>query len=119
MFLVLPPNQVNPIVYIRSEGVLHNLEIKDLLYVEGMQNCMICHTTTGRIIAHITMKALEEQLPKEQFVRTHKSYLVNAAHIQRIQGNEVILGKVRVPISRNYKEEAVSKIIGDQLLNRS
>lgn len=111
--------QLNPIVYIRSEGVLHKLEIKDLLYVEGMQNYMICHTTTGRIIAHITMKALEEQLPKDQFVRTHKSYLVNADHIQRIQGNEVIIGKVRVPISRNYKEEAVGKIIGDQLLNRS
>ncbi|MDX5320246.1 MAG: response regulator [Bacteroidota bacterium] len=106
------------VVYIRSEGVLHKVAIKDLLFVEGMQNYMICQTNQGRLIAHITMKALQDQLPEELFVRTHKSYLVNASCIDRIEGNEAIIGGFRIPLSRNYKEEAVGKIIGDQLLNR-
>lgn len=106
------------VVYIRSEGVLHKVAIQDLLFVEGMQNYMICQTSDRRLIAHITMKALQEQLPEDSFVRTHKSYLANIHRIDRIEGNEAIIGEFRVPLSRNYKEEAVTKIIGDQLLNR-
>lgn len=109
---------VDPIVFIRSEGILHKMEIKDLVYIEAMQNYMICHTEEGRIIAHITMKALEEQLPGDRFVRTHKSYLVNISKILRIEGNEAIVKNARIPISRIFKEAAVGKIIGDQLLNR-
>ncbi|MBI1223230.1 MAG: response regulator [Bacteroidetes bacterium] len=108
----------NDVVYIRAEGVLHRVDLDDLLFIEGMQNYMICHTRDKRLITHITMKALQEQLPDEIFVRTHKSYLANIHAIERIDGNDAIIGEFRIPMSRNYKDEAKSRIVGDQLLNR-
>ena len=105
-------------LFIKSEGTIHKLKIADLLYVEAMQNYMICHMREGRLIAHITLKALEEQLPSELFVRTHKSYLVNIVNIQKLDSHELVIEGRKVPISRNYKVEAYRRILKDQLISR-
>lgn len=105
-------------IFIRTEGTLHKIELSNLLFVKAMQNYMICHTRQGKLITHITMKSLEEQLPEQSFARIHKSFLVNIPNIERIEGNEVELGGFKLPISRNFKEEAYRKILKDQLISR-
>lgn len=105
-------------VFLRSEGKLHKLLLQDILYIQAMQNYVQCHTVERRFISHITMKAMEEQLPEDQFVRIHKSYLVNKENISRIDGGMVEIEGQKLPISRNYKEQAVKRILKDQLISR-
>ncbi len=89
----------------------------DVLYVEGMSNYIIVHTKQKKYIAYLTFKGIEEKLPQSMFIRTHKSFLVSIHAIQSIDGNEIKLEKITLPISKNYKEEVMYKI-GERLFKR-
>lgn len=105
-------------VFLRSEGKLYKLKIEEILYIQALQNYVQCFTKERRYISHITMKAMEEQLPDSLFVRIHKSYLINTLNLGKIDGNEVEVAGQNLPISRNYKESAYKKILKDQLISR-
>jgi DNA-binding LytR/AlgR family response regulator len=61
---------------------------------------------------------MEQQLPLTQFLKVHKSYIIGTSHIKSLDGNDVIIGDVRIPISRNLKEDVTKRIMGDRLLKR-
>jgi DNA-binding LytR/AlgR family response regulator len=63
------------------------------------------------------MKSLESQLPEEEFVKIHQSYLVNYSKITAIEGNGIKIGDKSLPISRNYRD-MVMKIVHQRLLKR-
>jgi DNA-binding LytR/AlgR family response regulator len=63
------------------------------------------------------MKSLEAQLPADEFIKIHQSYLVNCAKIEAIEGNEVKIEGKSLPISRNYRD-LVMKIVNQRLLRR-
>jgi DNA-binding LytR/AlgR family response regulator len=69
-------------------------------------------TSQRMIVTHHTMKKFEEILPKEKFIRVHKSYIVSIAAIQSIYGNLVETAKVRIPIGANYKDELMKIVTG-------
>jgi DNA-binding LytR/AlgR family response regulator len=56
------------------------------------------------------MKSMEEQLPADLFLRIHKSYIVATSRIQSMEGREVLVGKQRLPVSRQLKKEVLEKI---------
>ncbi len=85
-----------------------------LVYAEALSNYTILHTRQKKHIVYITFKGLEEQLPKHLFIRVHKSFIVSINAIRAIDGNDIILEKESVPLSKTYKEEVMSKI--DRLL---
>ena len=78
--------------------------------LEGMSNYIIIHTKQKKHISYLTFKGMQEQLPQDQFIRTHKSFLVAVNAIQSIDGNEVTLETGKIPISKNYKEGVMSRI---------
>ncbi len=104
--------------FLMCEGRLVKLQMDEVLYIQGLQNYIQCFTRDKRYISHITMKSLEEKLPEDQFVRIHKSFLINKDNIEKIEGNEVELGGKKLPISRNFKVNAYKKILKDQLISR-
>ena len=83
-----------------------------------MQNYAVIHTKERKLITYITMTSLESQLPKEQFLKVHKSYIVGVQHIKAIEGNEILIGTSRIPISRNLKDDVVNQIMGNKLFKR-
>lgn len=86
--------------------------------MEAMQNYSIIHTQNRKLITYITMTSLENQLPAKQFLKVHKSYIVSIAHIKAIEGNEILAGEARIPISRNLKDEVINQIMGNKLFKR-
>ncbi len=65
-----------------------------------------------------TTNSVMEQLPAHQFLRVHKSFIVNTARVSGIEGNQVLLGKTSIPISQNYHDAAVKEIVKDRLMKR-
>jgi DNA-binding LytR/AlgR family response regulator len=63
------------------------------------------------------MRSLEEQLPAGGFLRIHKSYIVAISKIRSLNGNEVTVGQVKIPVSKNYKDELM-KIIDGKLIRK-
>jgi DNA-binding LytR/AlgR family response regulator len=104
-------------IFIKGDKRIEKIELTDMLYAESLGNYVSVHTDSKKIIAYLTMKSLESQLPLNQFIKIHQSYLVNCSKIEAIEGNEIRIGGKSLPISRNYRE-MVMKIIGQRLLKR-
>jgi DNA-binding LytR/AlgR family response regulator len=81
-----------------------------VVYIEAMANYVIIHTRQKKYITYLTFSGIEEQLPEHLFVRIHKSYIIAISAIQTIDGNDVITSSMRLPISKNYRNEVMSKI---------
>jgi DNA-binding LytR/AlgR family response regulator len=104
--------------FIKCESKFEKVLYTEVLYVEGLQNYVVIHTQTRRLITYITMTGIENQLPKDQFIKVHKSFIISVRHVRAIEGNELYIGDIRIPISRNLKEEVVNQILGNKLFKR-
>jgi DNA-binding LytR/AlgR family response regulator len=104
-------------IFIKSDKRIEKIELNDILYAESVGNYVSVYTENKRILAYLTMKSLESQLPPDDFIKIHQSYLVNCAKIEAIEGNEIKIGCKSLPMSRNYRE-MVMKIVHQRLLKR-
>ena len=67
-----------------------------------------------RIIALQSLKAIEDSLPPREFTRVHRSYIINNAFVDYIEGASVMVKDKRIPIGRSYKDEVKRALIDDQ-----
>lgn len=104
--------------FVKCDSKYEKVFFNEVIYLEALQNYTVIHTADKKLITYITFTGLTEQLPKGQFLRIHKSYSVSLSKITAIDGNEVVLGKARIPISRNLKEEVMDVILKNNLLKR-
>lgn len=104
--------------FVRCDSKFEKVLFRDVSYIEGLQNYAMIHIPGRKLITYITLTSLESQLPKEQFLKVHKSYLVSIPHIKAIEGNEIIVENARIPISRNLRDEVIHQIMGNRLFKR-
>jgi DNA-binding LytR/AlgR family response regulator len=104
-------------IFIKSEKRIEKVELNDILYAEVLGNYLTIFTDRKKIIAYLTMKSLENQLPPADFIKIHQSFLVNRTKIESIEGNELMVGTKSLPISRNYRD-SVMNLINQRLLKR-
>jgi len=89
--------------YIKANGKTIRLLLSEILYVEGLKDYVIFHTPTAKHISLQSMKELESKLSKKEFVRIHKSYIVEANKIEEVSGGHVKIKDKQIPIGRQYK----------------
>lgn len=88
------------------KGHLININCDELIYAESLHNYVKLYTSKGHHITYLTMKELEFKLGMENFVRVHKSMLINIKMIQILDTNHVIMNDQKViPIGRTYKSK--------------
>ncbi len=107
----------HPYIFIKSEKRIEKVELSDILYAEVLGNYMTIHTDRKKIIAYLTMKSLQSQLPPTDFIKIHQSFLVNRSKIESVEGNDLKVGTKSLPISRNYRD-SVMALINQRLLKR-
>jgi DNA-binding LytR/AlgR family response regulator len=98
-------------LFVKAEGRLEKIIFDEVLYLEGMENYVIIHTATKKIITHSTLKALMDKLSRQQFMQTHKSFIVALDKVNTIEGNTLHLGTHRVPIGRQLREPVMERLI--------
>jgi len=96
--------------FIKCNGKIEKIMMADVIYIEAMANYVIIHTRQKKFITYLTFSGIEEQLPSHLFVRIHKSFLVAISAIQTIDGDEVITSLIRLPVSKNYRNDVMSRI---------
>jgi len=99
-------------MFLKVDNVLKRVILNDIIYIEGMENYVALHTKEGRMITLMTMKSMEETLPSENFLRVHKTYIISKNHVKGIEGNEIDMGKVKIPMSRNRRNEIIDELVG-------
>ncbi len=96
-----------------QKGKLIKVNFNEILCIEGEGNYVkIWLNKEEKIMALLTFKALEEILPKKQFIRVHKSYIIPVQLITGIEGSSVKLGDLTVPIGGTYKENVTQIFLG-------
>ena len=93
-------------LFVKSDYRIVRIRFNEIKYIEGMREYVRIHITEGKpVMTLLSMKALEEKLPPHQFMRVHRSYIVNLNRINIIERNRIVFDKnVYIPISEQYKE---------------
>jgi DNA-binding LytR/AlgR family response regulator len=97
-------------ITIKSDGVLHKINLKDIVLIEGSKEYLKIICTNKKYIILDSMKNMEELLSDEHFIRIHKSYIVAKNRITSLEGFFVYLGKLKLPISRTKKKDIMELI---------
>jgi len=105
-------------LFIKADGKLVKVLFADILFVEALQNYVTLHTKEKKLITYLTFHAIEEFLPAELFIKTHKSYLIAISKIESIDGACIQIGAHTIPISRNLKDGVMLRLMNDRFLKR-
>jgi DNA-binding LytR/AlgR family response regulator len=97
-------------IYVKSEGKLFKVDFSNLCYAEAKGNNVKVVTDDGVIVITTTFSNFETQIPKSQFIRIHRSFIVNRSKIRLIEGNRVFIGDSEIPIGMNYREDFLKAI---------
>ncbi len=104
--------------FIKCGSKYEKIHFADILFVEGMQNYVTIHTRKGKYMTLLYLKNLEENLDGHSLIRVHKSYIVSVDKIEGIEGNEIFIQSHHIPISRNYREQVMEKVIANKLWDK-
>lgn len=104
--------------FVKCNTKFEKVFFSDVQYIEGLQNYIIIHTRNQKLITYLTLSGVEQQLPPQQFLKVHKSFIVGLAHVKSLEANEILIGDARIPISRNLKDDVTNRIIGNRLFKR-
>jgi len=113
-----PPVDQATYFFVRCDSKFEKVFFADVSYVEALQNYAIIHVAGRKLITYITLTSLENQLPKDRFLKVHKLHLISIPDIQATEANEIIIEKARIPISRNLRDDVIQQILGNRLFKR-
>ena len=93
-------------IFIKSEYKVMRINLDEINYVESMREYVRFHLNDGRpVMSLLTIKAVENYLPKDRFMRVHRSYIVNLDKINVVERARIVFdGDVFIPISEQYKD---------------
>ncbi|MBO7538170.1 MAG: response regulator transcription factor [Prevotella sp.] len=101
---VQPKQQPNTI-FVRVDGEWRNISIDQITYVNGMKDYVMFYLDGEKkpLVSHLTMKAVEDMLPTDKFLRIHRSYIVAVDKIQKVDRNDcVYIGDEIIHIPDGY-----------------
>lgn len=104
------PNFKADYLTVKADHKLYKVLYAEIKYIEGMREYVSFHIATGRITALMSLKSLEEKLPQTQFIRCHKSFIVNKTNVTALESGHLLLGEKRIPIGQSYKEKVVEEV---------
>jgi two-component system LytT family response regulator len=94
-------------LFVKSDYKLVRIELDDIKYIESQHEYIKIHLiNSSPVTTQLSMKAIEEQLPSNRFMRVHRSFIVSLKKISVIERNRIVFdGKVYIPVSDQYKEK--------------
>lgn len=87
-----------------------SIPFTDILYFQSLGNYVKVFTGEKFLLAQVTTKEIEDNIPKELFVRIHKSFIINKQFISQIKDEEILVGKSFLPIGKTYKRYVVDSL---------
>jgi DNA-binding LytR/AlgR family response regulator len=105
--------------FIKCDYKYERIYFDDILYIQGLQNYVTIYTRKAKHITLLSLKNVEENLHRDSFIRVHKSYIVSVSKIEAIENNEILIQSSRIPISRNFREEVIGKVLNKKLWKKS
>ena len=97
-------------ISLKADHRIYKVRLSNILYIEGLKEYVTYYTTEGKIIVLQSLKHLEVSLPAQQFMRVHKSYIINKDRVKSLYGNQLEIGEKKIPIGQSYKERVLQSL---------
>jgi DNA-binding LytR/AlgR family response regulator len=108
----------NSCLYVRADRKMIKVLLNDILYIEGLSDYVKIITKTKTIVTKQLISALEETLPKDNFIRIHRSFIIAINKIDSYNADSIQIGNKELPISRLFKQN-VNKLLNISSLSSS
>jgi DNA-binding LytR/AlgR family response regulator len=82
----------------------------EIFYIESLADYVKIHLTDKAVVTRETITGIEAKLPQQEFIRTHRSFIVALSAIDSFTNEYVEIGKKQIPISRSYKKEVLETL---------
>lgn len=98
------PQESSSYMFVKDGTKFIKVNWDDILYIEGLKDYVTIHTRQQKIVSLQRLKALEEHLPADKFIRVHNSFIIALDAIDVIHKGEVQIGQAMIPISDTYRK---------------
>lgn len=114
---VLKAEKKQEFFFVKSEYKQIKINFSEILYIEGLKDYVKIYLRDNLkpVLTLMSLKKLEEELPAEDFMRVHRSFIVGLSKIEAIERNHIVIGKVQIVIAPNYKDGLMEYISGKSL----
>lgn len=98
------------ILFVKANGRLVRIDVNDLMYVEAKGDYALFKTDKKGYIVNSTFKNIESKLNPNQFIRVHRSYIINIKKVVDIEENNLLIGEQVIPVSRSQKPNLMNRL---------
>lgn len=102
--------RINDYIMVKADYKLYKINFDDLLFIEGQHEYVTFHTKSKRITALYSLRNLEDTLPKDRFVRTHKSFIVSIQNIEDVDKMNVTVAGNKIPVGASYRDALIERL---------
>jgi DNA-binding LytR/AlgR family response regulator len=117
IFTKAEPEKQSDYIFLKVEYQLLKVMLKDITHIEAYKDYVKVHLKDkpNPLLSLTSMKSMEELLPSDNFMRVHRSFIINLDHIDSVSRNVIHIGNSQIVVSENYKDvfmEFLNKWIG-------
>lgn len=104
-------------IFVKSEYRQVKIMLSDILYIEGLKDYVKIYLSSqsSPVLSLLSLKKLTEELPAEQFMRVHRSFIVNLEKVTTIERHQIVFDNQRITIAEGYREAFEAYINGAQV----
>jgi two-component system LytT family response regulator len=108
------PAPADDFIFVKADYHTQRINLRDIRYLEGLKDYIKIYTGAGKPVLTLnSLKAFEDRLPSQDFVRVHRSFIVALSWIDSIRKNRIYLGEAIIPIGDSYAD-AFHKLIEER-----
>ena len=100
----------NDFIFVRAERRMQKINFDEIIYIESLSDYIKIHLQNKIIVTRETISAIDAKLPQQDFLRIHRSYIVNLSKIESFTNEEITLKNTSLTISRSYKKEVLNRL---------
>ena len=101
------PSENNDFMFVRSDRRMIKVDFDTIIYIESYSDYIKIHLLNETIVTRETITAVEAKLPKNDFLRIHRSYIIALKHILSFTNEEIVIHNKALTISRSYKKNVL------------
>lgn len=95
---------------VKADGQTHRIFTSDILYIEGLKEYVTIYTEDRKIITLESLKNLTNELPADEFIRVHKSFIINLKKVSSHSNHDLTIMTKKIPIGSSYREEVLRQL---------
>lgn len=104
----------NDSIFLKADGKYYKFEIDEILFIKGMENYVVVHTESQKLVCKTTMSSMIEMLPANKFLQVHRSYIVNTKVVSVVEKLNLMIKDHIIPISRERKNNVYQRLFNGQ-----